>query len=212
MLVIGLTGGVGTGKSTVAAMLAARGAAVIDADRIVHALLAPGAPAARRIARAFGRGVLARDGAVDRKALARIVFADPAARKRLERITHPAVFKEIRRRLAALRRANKVRAVVVEVPLLFETGADRLVDVTVVVTAPAGVQRRRLRVHAGWSAQEVRSRIRAQWHLSAKVALADEVIDNGGRVQETRRQVESLWQKLVGTPRHRRSRSSTSPR
>jgi dephospho-CoA kinase len=108
------------------------------------------------------------------------------------------VLARIRRELARHRRAKRVRAVVVEVPLLFEVGADRLVDVTVVVTASPGVQRRRLIAKHGWSEREVRSRIRAQWDLAAKVALADYVVHNDRRVQDTRRQVESLWQTLAG--------------
>lgn len=211
MVIIGITGGLGTGKSTVAAMFAQRGAAVIDADHIAHEVMAPGAPVWRGVVRAFGRAVLAADGTVDRRRLAQLVFADAGKRARLERLVHPAVLKEIRQQLAAMRRAKQVRVVVVEVPLLFEVGADRLVNVTVVVTAPEAVQRRRLKAKFGWSEREVRSRIRAQWDLSAKVALADYVVHNGGRVQDTRRQVEYLWQTLAGK-RRKRSQSSTSPR
>ncbi|MBI4342109.1 MAG: dephospho-CoA kinase [Candidatus Omnitrophica bacterium] len=209
MLVIGVTGGVGTGKSTVARMFARHGAVVLDADRIAHDLIAPPRPAWRELIRTFGRGVLRGDGTVDRRRMAAVVFRHPALRKRLERIIHPRVMRQIRREIRRLRRDGRRAAVVLDVPLLIETGAHRMVDALVVVTAPPEVQRRRVRRQHGWSNEEINERINAQWKLSAKVALADMVVKNAGRVQATQTQVNRIWKQLART---NSSRSSTSQR
>jgi dephospho-CoA kinase len=194
MVVIGITGGVGTGKSTVARMFQRLGAARLDADAVAHELIAPGRRAWREIAGVFGAEVLGRGGRMDRARLARIVFANRAKRRRLERIIHPRVLRALRRQLSMLRRRGRAAAVV-EIPLLFEAGARRLVDAVVVVAAPAGAQRARLRA-AGWSLREIDARRRAQWRLSAKAALADYVIDNGNGVEATRTQVKRIWSRL----------------
>lgn len=207
MVVIGVTGGVGTGKSTVAGMFRRLGAVVLDADALVHAAMAPRHPAWRRIVRAFGKGILNADRTINRRRLAALVFADAQHRRQLERILHPQVLRDLAQRVRTLRRQGSARAVVLDVPLLLEVGAQRVVDAVVVVTATADVQRRRLQRKFGWSAAEIRARIKAQWKLSAKVALADEVIDNSDGVETTRRQVERIWKHLV---ERRSSRSSTS--
>ncbi len=208
MVVIGLTGGVGTGKSTVAGMLKRRGAVVLDADRIAHDAIRPGRPAWRDVVRAFGPAVLRADRTVNRRCLAAVVFADPAKRRRLERIIHPRVMRTIRGELARLRRGGRTQAVVLDVPLLVEVGARRLADALVVVTASKATQRRRLAKKHGWSRREVDARSKAQWDLAAKVALADHVVDNSGSVQRTRTQVERLWNQLAAPSK----RSSTSRR
>ena len=198
MVVIGVTGGVGTGKSTVARMFARFGAVVLDADAIAHALMAPHGPAWRAIVKAFGPTILRPNRAVDRRGLAERVFGDPGARRRLERIVHPLVLREMARQLRRLTwRTPRVPAVVLDVPLLFEAGAQRLVDATVVVTAPRRVQQSRLRRERGWSDAEIRARCGAQWGLSAKVALADDVVRNGNGMAATRTQVARIWQKQV---------------
>ena len=197
-----MTGSVGTGKSTVARMFRRLGAAQLDADALAHEVIEPDRPAWRELVSAFGSGVLTRGRRVSRPRLARIVFASPTSRRRVERIIHPRVLRELQRRLAALRRRGRVRAAVVEIPLLFESGAERLVDVVVVVVAPPAVQRRRLRRH-GWSLQEIEARRKAQWKLSAKVALAGEVIDNAHGVEATRTQVKRIWNRL-GLERRRK--------
>ena len=209
MVVIGVTGGVGTGKSTVAGMFHRLGAAVLDADVIAHRLMEPRRLAWRKVVRAFGRGALHKDETVNRRRLAAAVFADGALRRRLERILHPAVMREIRRQIGRLRLSRAARAVVLDVPLLLEVGAQPLVDVLVVVTAPPGVQRSRVRRRHGWSDEELDARIRAQWGLSAKAALADYVVDNADGVDATRTQVTRIWQTLVPL---RPRRSSTSRR
>ena len=197
MMVIGVTGGVGTGKSTVAAMFKRLGAVVLDADAIAHQVMEPTRPAWRRIVKAFGSGVLHDDRTINRTRLAAIVFQDASRRRRLERIIHPPVLREIRRQLRQLRRARRAPAVVLDVPLLIEVGAHRGVDALVVVTAPPQIQRQRLQRTSGWSHEQIRARVAAQWTLSAKVALADHVVDNGNGVATTRTQVTRLWNQLV---------------
>jgi len=210
MVVIGVTGGVGTGKSTVARMFQRLGAVVLDADALAHEAMEPRRLAWRRIVRTFGEGVLNPDQTINRQRLAQRVFQDEPARARLERIIHPQVRREIRLRLGRLRRARRVRAVVLDVPLLIEAGAARLVDALVVVTALPEVQRRRLASRHGWSAEETEARSAAQWDLAAKAALADFVVDNSDGVDATRTQVKRIWKRLV-PPRSSRP-SSTSPR
>lgn len=196
MFVIGVTGGFGTGKSTVCAMFRDLGAVVLDADAIAHELMQPKRLAWRRIIAAFGKGILNEDQTISRQRLGAVVFANAAARKRLEMILHPQVLKRITQDLHRLRRRHRLSAVVLDVPLLVEAGAQDLADALVVVTAPAEVQRQRLRRKYGASA-DVDARIIAQWDLSAKVALADHVVDNSDGVEATRTQVKKLWEQLV---------------
>ena len=213
MVVIGVTGGVGTGKSTVAAMFRGLGAAVLDADVIAHRLMEPRRLAWRQIVTAFGEAILNEDGTINRRRLAQIVFQDEQRRRRLERILHPRVIKEIKQQLHRWRR-SRLPAVVLDVPLLVEAGAHELVDALVVVTAPPEVQRERLHAKQGWSDEEIRARMAAQWELSAKAALADYVVDNSGSVGAARTQVRRIWNQLVPDRTKRRSRrsSSISPR
>jgi len=196
MIVIGVTGGVGTGKSTVARMFGALGAEVLDADAIARELMRPGQPVWRRIVKAFGRRMVREDRTLCRRALARVVFRDAAQRRRLERIVHPAVLAEIRRRIRHARRQRKT-AVVADIPLLVETGSHRWMDALVVVTARPAQQAARLRAKFGWSREDVQARQHAQMALKAKVALADHVVDNTGSVGVTRTQVKRLWKQLV---------------
>ncbi len=206
MVVIGVTGGFGTGKSTVAGMFKQLGAVVLDADAIAHDVMEPKRLAWRRIVKAFGPQILNEDHTVNRKRLASLVFHDAQRRQRLETIVHPPVLRSIKQRLHRLRRACKVRAVVLDVPLLIEAGAHELVDALVVVTALPEVQRERLR-HKGWTQEEAHARIAAQWDLSAKVALADHTVDNSDGVDATRTQVKRIWNQLAAAPSRRSSTS-----
>jgi dephospho-CoA kinase len=203
--VVGLTGGIGTGKSTVARMLAALGAVVIDSDQIVHELQAPGAPLVAEIAEAFGSAVLLPDGALDRAALGALVFRDEAARKRLNAIVHPAVGRESARRLQAAR-AAATALVVLDIPLLLETRlhgtasrANLGVEAVVVVYAPRALQIRRQLERNGYAREEAERRVDAQLSIEEKRALADHVIDNSGSLEETERQVRELYRRLVGS-------------
>ena len=203
MIVVGVTGGLGTGKSTVARMFAALGARVLDADVIAHEVMEPKRLAWRQIVETFGEEVLGEDGTIDRKALGERVFRDPDARRQLERIVHPRVIRHLKEHLGKLKRNRRVKVVVLDVPLLVEAGLHGLADVLVVVTAPPEVQRERL-LAKGVSGAAIAQRIAAQMELSAKVALADEVIDNGDGLTRTRTQVSTLWNKLPGTKHKRR--------
>jgi len=194
---IALTGGIGTGKSTVAALFASLGAAVIDADAIVHELQAPGAPLLAEIAAAFGPDVLDATGALDRKRLADRVFADPAERQRLNGLVHPRVGAELARRTEDARRRG-VPLIVVDIPLLFEARRDPRAgfDATVLVYAPRAVQIERTVARDGCSRADAEARIAAQMPIDEKRALADHVIDNGVDRAETERQVRALWTAL----------------
>ena len=193
VLRIGLTGGIGSGKSTVARLLAARGARIVDADRIAREVVEPGTPGLEAVVAAFGPGVLTAEGALDRPALAAVVFADPEARRRLDGIVHPLV----RARAAELVAAAPPDAVVVQdVPLLVETGQAGSYDLVLVVQADLDTRVRRL-VGRGVSEEDARARIAAQATDEQRRAVADVVLDNSGTVEELEAQVERFWAERV---------------
>jgi dephospho-CoA kinase len=193
VLRIGLTGGIGSGKSTVSALLAARGAVIIDADRIAREVVEPGTPGLARIVEAFGDGVLAADGSLDRAALAAVVFADPDARRRLDGIVHPLV----RARATELAAAAPPDSVVVnDVPLLVETGQASSYDLVLVVEADPATRVSRL-VQRGLTAEDARARIAAQASDGQRRAVADVVLDNGGTPEQLAAQVDRFWAEHV---------------
>jgi dephospho-CoA kinase len=201
--VVGLTGGIGSGKSTVGGMLRELGAVLIDADAIVHELQAPGTPMLRAIAEAFGPEVIDARGALDRKALAARVFSDAEARRRLGAIVHPPTIAEMGRRLAAAQAAG-APLVVLDIPLLLEgkkTGTGSAVafpfEAVIVAWVPEEVAVARAAARDGASVDEIRARVRAQLSLDEKRAMADHVIDNSGTPEETRRQVRALYEQLT---------------
>jgi dephospho-CoA kinase len=187
---IALTGGIGCGKTEAARMLAALGAAVWDADEAVHRLLRRGTAAYQRIVCAFGPGVVRAGGGLCRVALAQAVFADARQRKRLEKILHPAVAREMRAWLAEQRREK--RTAVAVVPLLFEVGLQRGWDAVVCVATDETVVLRRLR-RRGMAAEEARRRMAAQWPLTRKVKQADVVIWNNGTRRQLAAQMKRFW-------------------
>ncbi|UNX56173.1 dephospho-CoA kinase [Georgenia sp. TF02-10] len=189
MLAVGLSGGIGSGKSTVAAELARLGAVVVDADALAREVVAPGTAGLAAVVEAFGPGVLRPDGGLDRPALGRLVFADDAARRRLEGITHPLVAAEAARRQAA---AGPGAVVVHDVPLLVENGLAQRYDLVVVVGAPVEVRLARLRGR-GMTEEDARARIRAQADDAARRAVADVWLDNSGTRAELVEQVRRLW-------------------
>ena len=195
MVVIGVTGGVGTGKTTVAKMFKELGATVLDADVMAHQLMEPKRLCWRRIVERFGEKVLNEDQTINRRRLAAIVFHDAQQRRELEALIHPPVLRQMKQRLHGLRRLRRIPAVVLDVPLLVEADAQGMVDLLVVVTAPPDVQRERLRRRYG-EAQEGEARIASQMELSAKVALADAVVETGGTLDATRTQVKRIWEQL----------------
>lgn len=201
MLVIGLTGGLGTGKSTVARMFAELGATVLDADAIAHELLEPGQPGWSCVVDLFGAEILQADQRIDRKKLADRVFADSDARRKLEAVVHPLIRQRMQRELGRLAGEGRAAAVVCDVPLLLETHAQSMVEAVVVVTAPPDVARARL-AERGWTEEEFAKRAAAQWDLSRKSAMADAVVDNGNGLEQTRRQVEQLWNRLRAVKQH----------
>ncbi|HEY8449992.1 MAG TPA: dephospho-CoA kinase [Bacillota bacterium] len=197
MIVIGLTGGIGTGKSRVARLLGELGAEVLSADQIAREVVEPGRPAYAAVVARFGPEVVARDGTIDRRALAERVFSDEQSRKDLEAIVHPAVRAETAARLAALRaRPDPPAVVVVEVPLLFEAGRERDFDEVWVVRADEATAVRRAASRDGVDEEHIRARLRAQWPLEEKVRRADVVIDNDGDWEATAEQVRRHWRRL----------------
>jgi dephospho-CoA kinase len=176
MILVGLTGGVATGKSTVAKMFARCGAVVIDADQLARKAVQPGKPAWREIVRTFGRGILNPDRTINRRALGAIVFHDKKKLRRLERIVHPRVAREQARLTKQALRNNPNAVIIYDVPLLFEAGIDKRVDKTIVVTADRETQIARLAKRNGLTRAEALRRIKSQWPLSRKIRRADIVI------------------------------------
>ena len=193
MLLVGLTGGIASGKSTVSAMLAERGAEIIDADHIARQVVMPGMPAWRKIREHFGPGVLFPDGAIDRQALADIVFGDAAKLALLNEITHPEIFKRIAEKLEAARDRDAI--VVLDAALLIETGLAQRVDVLVVTHSPREVQIERL-AGKGMSPEHAKARIDAQLPAEQRLAQADIVIENDGSLEELGKRVDELWEEL----------------
>ena len=189
MLVVGLTGGIGSGKSSVAERLVARGAVLVDADAIVRELQEPGQPVLLAMVEHFGPGILTADGHLDRQAVADVVFADADARTALNGIVHPIVNAEMARRMADL--AGTDRVVVMDIPLLTERRAG--LGHVVVVDTPVQVAVERLVRHRGFSEDDARARIAAQISREERVALADFVIDNGGDLDHLDAEVERCW-------------------
>ncbi len=178
-VVVGLTGGIASGKSTVARLFGALGVPVVDADEVARDVVAPGTEGLREVTAAFGPGVLSADGALDRAALGAVVFADSTARKRLEAITHPRIAIESGRRLAQATASGAPYALY-EAALLVENGSYKMFAALIVVTAPEDVQRARIASRDGLNATQAQARIAAQAPIAAKVAVADWVIDNAG--------------------------------
>ena len=193
MLLVGLTGGIGSGKSTVARMLESRGAVVLDADRLARYVVEPGTPGFDAVVARFGDAVVAPGGSLDRASLASIVFADDEARAKLEAIVHPEVRRAIAEGVAA--RADTYDVVVVDSPLLIETGAHEGFPVVIVVTASAENRIARLSAR-GMARSDAQARMAAQMPLEAKAAHADVLLDNDGDEGGLERQVDRLWADL----------------
>ena len=191
---IGLTGGIGAGKSTVARELERLGALVVDADAIAREVVAPGTPGLAAVVAEFGDSVLTPDGSLDRPAMGRIVFADPAARARLEAITHPLIRAESARRAAA---APPGTVVVHDVPLIVERGLAAQYDLVVVVGADEDVRLERLVRDRGMTREDALARIRAQATDAERRAVADVWLDNSGTQEELLAQVRDLWRERL---------------
>ena len=195
MKVIGLTGGTGSGKSAVAGILAEKGCLYISADRIARDVVEPGQPALGEIREAFGPSVLKPDGSLDRGGLAEIVFSEPEARERLESIIHPRVIARIGDMIENARAEGACPAVVVEVPLLYESGTEDMMDEVWVVDADEEVQIRRMTQRDGLNEEQARSRLLAQMDPRVRAGMADALIENNGSLHELTRAVERAWVK-----------------
>jgi dephospho-CoA kinase len=195
--IIGLTGGIASGKSTVSAMLRALGAHVIDADQVARDVVAPGTPALADIRARFGPEVLQEDGALDRKKLGAIVFADPDARRALERITHPRIAAATQQEIARLAAAG-VDPVIYDAALIVENRLYTWMQGLIVVSVAPEVQVARLMIRDDIDEVAAQARIAAQLPLAEKVAVATHVIDNGGTHGDTEAQVRALWERLQG--------------
>jgi dephospho-CoA kinase len=194
MLLVGLTGGLGAGKSTVGRMLAQRGAVVVDADDLAREALAPGTRGFKQACDIFGDAVLTEEGHLDRRAIADIVFADEDKRRALESITHPEVFRLLAEEVERHRATDDI--VVFDAPLIIETGFHHACDILVVVSTPVKAQIARAMGDRGMTEGEARSRIAVQLPAEEREALADVVIRNDGDLASLERQVAALWADL----------------
>ncbi len=196
MILVGLTGGVATGKSTVANMFKQCGAAVIDADLLARQVVEPGKPAWREIVQLFGKTVLNQDRFLDRQALGNIVFRNPKKRRQLERIIHPRVAREQQRLVRRIAKREPRSVVLYEVPLLFEAGVDKRVDKIIVVSADRETQIARLKKRNGLSRAEALRRIHSQMPLAKKIRQADHVLNGTLPRPSLRKQVDQLFKSL----------------
>ncbi len=196
MLNVGLTGGIASGKSTVARMLADKGALLIDFDEIAHVVEEPEGPVWQEIVRHFGREFLRPDRSIDRRKLGAVVFADQGKRDLLNSLVHPAVTAEWQRRMGEIRKERPDAIVLSDIPLLIEAGFTPLVDLVILVYLPPEGQIARLRERDGYSRQEAEQRLASQMPIDEKLARADVVIRNDGTPEQTYRQIDGLWEEL----------------
>jgi len=202
-LLVGLTGGIATGKSTVSEILRQLGGEIIDADRLARDVVEPEQPAWKQIVAEFGRGVVTAEGALDRKKLGAIVFADPERRKRLEAITHPAIRARFQARLDELAAQGFAGIVVFDAPVMIESGNYKNMDRLVVVVTDDATQAARLQERDGTDEAEGRRKIASQMPLAEKAKLADYVIDNSGAPEATAAEVRRVFAALMADLRAR---------
>ncbi len=196
MRIIGLTGGICSGKSTVSRMLKRRGARIVDADKIARHVVEPGMPALAEIAWAFGDEMIRPDGSLDRQRLAALIFSDAEQRRRLNSIVHPRVAEEQARIVARIAREDPHALVIIDAALLIEVGAHRNVEKLIVVYVSLKIQAERLMQRNSLSEEEALLMIRSQMPLEEKARMASFVVDNSGSLNETERQVEAIYQEL----------------
>ncbi|MDH3998836.1 MAG: dephospho-CoA kinase [Desulfuromonadales bacterium] len=197
-MILGLTGGIASGKSTVADLFVELGAMAVSADQLAREVVAPGSPVLAKLVTLFGAEILNPQGALDREVMAQRIFSDPKARKTLDSVTHPAIAHLAECRLKELRQSQQ-GVIVYEAPLLFEAGAQGRVDLVLVVLAAPQVQRQRLQQRDQLSEEESEQRIAAQWPQADKVQKADFVIENSGPLEQTRAEVGALYRYLLET-------------
>ncbi len=210
MLVVGLTGGVASGKTTVSQVLRQEGAILIDADQIARELVQPRTPAWSELIRVFGKEILEADESINRKKLAAMVFSNHQKRRLLEEILHPQIRNEIDRRVEEIRKKDPEAVVVVDAALLVETGAYRRMDKLIVVTATGAQQMERLRKRTGAAQEEAKGIISSQMALEEKVNVADFIIRNEGTMEETSKKAKEIFQELKTIARHKRNQIPAS--
>ena len=197
-MIVGLTGGVGSGKSLVSGFLSELGARIIDADKIAREILEPGEEAYKNVVEEFGKEVTLPDGSIDRKKLGSIVFSDPSRRKLLESLTHPEIIKRMKERAAKILTEDPKELIVFDAPLLIEAGLESDVDKIVVVFSETEDQIRRLKAKEGLTRNETLARIRSQLPMEEKLGYADYVIRNTGSIEELKEEAEKFYRKLTG--------------
>lgn len=196
MNIIGLTGGIASGKSTVSSFFRQKGAAVLDADRIARELSEPGGKLHAEYVHHFGAEVLQSDGTLNRRRIGQIVFSDPQQKQWLDAVSHPAIWAELLRKLEQ-KRNEKQRLILLDIPLLFESGWDKMADKTCLVYVDESVQLQRLMKRDGYTRREAQDRIAAQMPLEEKKKRADYLIDNNGSLMDTVQQAEELWKEWI---------------
>ncbi|WP_379143109.1 dephospho-CoA kinase [Paenibacillus sp. sgz500992] len=195
-MIMGLTGGIASGKSTVSALFVEKGARLVDADAIAREVMLPGHPVLAAAVLHFGEGILLPDGTLNRTKLGEIVFHDPEARQALNQLTHPAIRQEIKDRMNTMEQEDPQRLIIVDIPLLYESELDNLFGQIVVVYVPREVQLDRLMERNGLSLEQAQRRLDAQLDIELKRSRADYIIDNSGTHAQTEQQVAVLWDRL----------------
>ncbi|MEK5029693.1 dephospho-CoA kinase [Paenibacillus sp. FSL M7-1046] len=195
-MIMGLTGGIASGKSTVSALFVEKGARLVDADVIAREVMLPGHPVLAAAVLHFGEGILLPDGTLNRTRLGEIVFHDPEARQALNQLTHPAIRQEIKNRMNTMEQEDPQRLIIVDIPLLYESELDNLFGQIVVVYVPREVQLDRLMERNGLSLEQAQGRLDAQLDIELKRNRADYIIDNSGTLAQTEQQVAVLWDRL----------------
>lgn len=201
MLTIGLTGGIGSGKSTVADLFRRKGAHIIDFDTLSHKVEEPQGPAWKGIVDHFGDGVLNEDGTINRERLGNVVFRDPAQRKKLNEIVHPAVFSEWMRQMKEIEETHAGAVIISDIPLLVEVGLQHHLNITILVYVSPEEQIKRIMQRNGYSRQEAQDRLDSQMPIDEKVPYCDIVINNEGPLEETELIVGDVWEYLLGAQR-----------
>ncbi|GGD52753.1 dephospho-CoA kinase [Paenibacillus nasutitermitis] len=195
-MIVGLTGGIACGKSTVSAMLAQRGAEIVDADQVAREVVLPGEPALAQITELFGQAILNEDGTMNRGELGRLVFGNREKLDQLEGILHPAIRSRMWERMNASEQKNPGGLIVADIPLLYETGQALLYKKVIVVYIPRELQAERLMARNGFTMEQAEQRISLQMDIEEKKKHADYVIDNSGSLENTETQIEQLWLEL----------------
>lgn len=208
MLNIGLTGGIGSGKSTVAQFFKDKGAYLIDFDILAHKVEKPEEPAWKRIVEEYGPDILNEDSTINREKLGDIVFQDKERLEMLNSIVHPAVFEEWVRRMEEIKKEKEDAIVISDIPLLIEVGLDKYVDLTVLVYIPPKVQIERIMTRNGFTREEAEYRLHSQMSIDEKLLLADIVINNEGPPEETQKIVETYWPELLEREQNKRNRET----